>query len=99
MVLSPYFYSKVLGRLKNKVGDDGILRSFRDDQKLTLPPVNGSFYTEIMQLTNKRLKEKGDWIWLQNGLTQDTLRASEIEAATKRYIDHCLLNIQEHSVY
>ena len=92
VVLSTYFYSKVIGRLQNKLGDDGILRSFKDDQKLTLPPVNGSFYTEIIDSTNKRLKEKGDWIWLKNGLTQDTLRASEVEAATKRYTNH-------HSLY
>ena len=81
---SKYFFS-VLGRKKNKLGEDGILRSARPDEYVELKPVsNGSFYIELLKLLNKRLKEKGDWIWLKNALTQDILMASNVEKLTKR---------------
>jgi hypothetical protein len=76
--------SVVEATAKNKVGEDGILRSPRADDHLDLSPVNGSFYIEVMQTLNERLKSKGDWIWLKNCLTNDVLMASEVEQLTKR---------------
>ena len=71
---------------KNKIGEDGILRSPRSDDHLELLPVNGSFYMEFIETLNDRLKNKGDWIWLKNCLTNDILMASEVENITKRYV-------------
>ena len=83
------FFADILGieaTAKNKVGEDGILRSPRSDDHLDLSPVNGSFYIELMQSLNKKLNAKGDWIWLKNCLTNDVLVASEVENLTKRYV-------------
>ena len=80
-----FTYFSVLNRLKNTIGEDGILRSSRPDEVVEIKPVKGSFYIELMQILNKRLKEKGDWVWLQNGLTEEILMASDVEGLTKRY--------------
>ena len=75
---------------KNRVGEDGILRSPRDDNHINLSPVNGSFYIELMQSLKDGIKSKGDWIWLKNCLSNDVLMASEVENLTKRYILYML---------
>ena len=76
---------------KNKVGEDGILRSPRSDDHLDLSPVNTSFYVEVMQSLNEKLNSKGDWIWLKNCLTNDVLMASEVENLTKKYVIYMLV--------
>ena len=77
----------VLDKKKNKIRDDGVLVSCDADEKVNLAPVQGSFYTEMMQKINERIKKKGDSKWLVDGLknqTDDILMASEVESLTKR---------------
>ena len=81
----------VLDKKKNKIREDGVLVSCDADEKVNLAPVQGSFYTEMMQKLNERIKKKGDWKWLVDGLknqTDDILMASEVESLTKRYVFH-----------
>ena len=74
-----------LSKKKNKISDDGILSSTTPDEKVTLDPVSGSLYTEIIRVVNKKLKDKGDWIWLKDGMEiQKDLKASEVETEVKR---------------
>ena len=80
-----FLVTLVIDRKKNKIGDDGILHSSDSDEKVKLKSVDGSFYTEMMDIIRKRLSQKGDWVWLKNGLTHDKLKASEVEPLTKRY--------------
>ena len=75
-----------MDRTKNIVGDDGVLRSPRSDDHLNLTPVEGSFYIELIQSLNKRIKSKGDWTWMKNCLTNEILMGSDVEKITKRYI-------------
>ena len=78
----------VIDKKKNKIREDGVLLSCDADEKVNLAPVQGSFYTEMMQKINERIKKKGDWKWLVDGLknqTDDILMASEVESLTKRY--------------
>ena len=72
--------------MKNVLGQDGVLKAARPDEHVSLAPVKGSFYIELMDALKKKLNEKGDWIWLKNCLTDDVLMASEIETLTKRYL-------------
>ena len=77
----------VIDKKKNKIREDGVLVSCDADEKVNLAPVQGSFYTEMMQKINERIKKKGDWKWLVDGLknqTDDILMASEVESLTKR---------------
>ena len=77
----------VIDKKKNKIREDGVLVSCDADEKVNLAPVQGSFYTEMMQKINERIKKKGDWRWLVDGLknqTDDILMASEVESLTKR---------------
>lgn len=74
-----------LSKKKNKISEDGILLSTTPDEKVTLDPVSGSLYTEILRVVNGKIKEKGDWIWLKDGMEiQDDLMASEVEIEVKR---------------
>ena len=75
----------VINRMKNVIGQDGVLKAARPDEHVSLSPVKGSFYIELMEALRKKLDENGDWIWLKNCLTDDVLMASEIETLTKRY--------------
>ena len=61
------------------------MRSPKPDTAVMLKPVNGSFYIELMQMLNCRIKQKGDWIWLKDGMNKEILMASEAEPLTKRY--------------
>ena len=81
----------VLNRMKNVLGQDGVLKAARPDEHVSLAPVKGSFYIELMEALRKKINANGDWIWLKNCLTDDVLRASEIETLTKRY----LLNLSD----
>ena len=81
----------VLNRMKNVLGQDGVLKAARPDEHVSLEPVKGSFYIELMEALRKKLSTNGDWIWLKNCLTDDVLMASEIETLTKRY----LLNLSD----
>ena len=75
----------VLGNRKNKVSEDGVLLSTTPDEKITFDPVSGSLYIEIMKVVNERLKKKGDWKWLIDGMEiQEDLMASEVEPKVKR---------------
>ena len=76
----------VINRMKNVIGQDGVLKAARPDEHVSLAPVKGSFYIELMEALRKKLDENGDWIWLKNCLTDDVLMASEIETLTKRYL-------------
>ena len=74
-----------LSKKKNKISENGILLSTTPDEKVTLDPVSGSLYTEIIRVVNKKLKDKGDWIWLKDGMEiQKDLKASEVEIEVKR---------------
>ena len=74
-----------MSKKKNKIDDNGILLSTTPDEKVKLDPVSESFYIEMMRVVNKRLKEKGDWIWLKDGMEmQEDLMASEVEFKVKR---------------
>ena len=74
-----------MSKKKNKIDDNGILLSTTPDEKVKLDPVSESFYIEMMRVVNKRLKEKGDWIWLKDGMEmQEDLMASEVEFKIKR---------------
>ena len=74
-----------MSKKKNKIDDNGILLSTTPDEKVKLDPVSESFYIEMMRVVNKRLKEKGDWIWLKDGMEiQEDLMASEVESKVKR---------------
>ena len=74
-----------LSKKKNKISENGILLSSTPDEKVTLDPVSGSLYTEIIRVVNKRLNDKGDWIWLKDGMEiQNDLMASEVEIKVKR---------------
>ena len=76
----------VINRMKNVIGQDGVLKAARPDEHVSLAPVKGSFYIELIEALRKKLNENGDWIWLKNCLTDDVLMASEIETLTKRYL-------------
>ena len=76
----------VINRMKNVIGQDGVLKAARPDEHVSLEPVKGSFYIELIEALRKKLNENGDWIWLKNCLTDDVLMASEIETLTKRYL-------------
>ena len=76
----------VINRKKNVIGQDGVLKAARPDEHVSLEPVKGSFYIELIEALRKKLNENGDWIWLKNCLTDDVLMASEIETLTKRYL-------------
>ena len=74
-----------LSKKKNKISENGILLSSTPDEKVTLDPVSGSLYTEIIRVVNKKLKDKGDWIWLKDGMEiQKDLMASEVEIEVKK---------------
>ena len=74
-----------LSKKTNKISENGILLSTTPDEKVTLDPVSGSLYTEIIRVVNKKLKDKGDWIWLKDGMEiQNDLMASEVEIKVKR---------------
>ena len=74
-----------LGKKKNKISENGILLSTTPDEKVTLDPVSGSLYTEIIRVVNKKLQDTGDWIWLKDGMEiQKELMASEVEIEVKR---------------
>ena len=73
-----------VAKAKNKIGQDGILKSPRNDSYLELPPVNGSFYIELIQSLKERIKKSGDWIWLKNCLTDTVLLGSDVEKFTKK---------------
>ena len=88
----------VIDKKKNKIREDGVLVSCDADEKVNLAPVQGSFYTEMMQKINERIKKKGDWRWLVDGLknqTDDILMASEVESLTKRYQITNVLSLSE----
>ena len=76
----------VINRMKNILDQDGVLKASRPDEHVSLAPVEGSFYIELMAGLRKKLNTKGDWIWLKNCLTNDILMGSEIEKLTKRYL-------------
>ena len=76
----------VINRMKNVLSQDGVLKAARPDEHVSLEPVKGSFYIELMEALRKKLNANGDWIWLKNVLTDDVLRASEIEALSRRYL-------------
>ena len=75
----------VVNRMKNILGPDGVIKAARADDHVSIEPVEGSFYIELMGALKEKLKTKGDWIWLKNCLTDEILKASEIESLTKRY--------------
>ena len=75
-----------MSRGKNKIDEEGVLRSFRADNHIDLTPVEGSFYIEMIKTLNKKLQQKGDWIWMKDCLTIEILNASEIEKLAKRYL-------------
>ena len=72
--------------MKNILDQDGVLKSSRPDEHVSLAPVEGSFYIELMARLRQRLNANGDWIWLKNCLTNDILMGSEVEKLTKRYL-------------
>ena len=74
----------VCATTKNKIGQDGILKSPRIDSYLKLAPVSGSFYIELIRSLKERIKNSGDWIWLKNCLTDTVLLGSDVEKFTKR---------------
>ena len=74
-----------LSKKRNKISENGILLSTTPDEKVTLDPVSGSLYTEIIRVVNKKLQDTGDWIWLKDGMEmQKDLKASEVEIEVKR---------------
>ena len=81
-----YKHFTVVNRMKNVLGPDGVIKAARADDHVSIAPVEGSFYIELMGALKHRLKTTGDWIWLKNCLTDEILKASEIESLTKRYL-------------
>ena len=87
-----------MSRGKNKIDEEGVLRSFRADNHIDLTPVEGSFYIELMKTLNKKLQQKGDWIWMKDCLTNEILNASEIEKLATRYLSNILNEFDKFSV-
>lgn len=63
--------------------------------QLILSPVNeayapeeiegGSFYNHVINYVRRNTYEHGDWLWLQNRLTKESIMASEFEKLSKKF--------------
>jgi len=55
-----------------------------DDQARPKPMQNTSLYIELEKEVSSLIEEFGDWVWLQDEITGEKLKASEAFQASKR---------------
>ena len=69
-------------KLQNIVEDNGLLKPRKSLPKR--PVVTGPLYQLIDEAVQKRISEKGDWIVICNGLSGQTILASEVMTFSKK---------------
>ena len=67
----------------NTIDDNGIIHGPLDN---TWDPVipKGSYYLELRSRLRDQLEQQGDWTWITNCLTGESINAFEVEPLTKK---------------
>jgi len=56
-----------------------------DKRVLDKMPRGGSFYLAMVNIINQHLAEHGDWVWLKNCITNESLMASDVEKIAQKF--------------